>query len=1083
MRHISLKRIWVGIFATVLLLMGSLSASAQYYLNVYEKSGSNSKYAISNLDSVSIVKYDVANVLRLTINYSRLNLETGESSQLSVRGFASNGTEIPLTGVTWNSSNTAVATVDTKGVIKTYKSGNATITASIGPIYVTCSLTVVDHTYTMADLSRIVINKNSVNIETGDSTKLAARGYASNGIEITLKNILWKSSNPAVATIDENGMVKTHKSGNATISVSFGLITSSCYITVVDHTYTTADVVRIGIDKKEVNIITGDRVALSVKGYAKNGVEVPLSDVVWKSDKAEIATVDASGFVRTYKQGTAHIIALQGSYKDTCTVTVSNLYADAGLYLGVMGFNSELYTQPISILNKSTKPHFNSFIKGFKSENQTILYYAVDQAIDALHSVVVPENLSTVAIVTFSDGLDEGSRKKRNLNSTEYVKYLSNKIATDSVGGLPITAYTIGLLGTLQQEEVEEFHAVLKKLSSSDSLAMEVDSIQELTTTFEKIANNLTNMTNYQTMTLPIPRTDDYDTIRFTLDIGLKVDPVTTRRKPVLPATASKIYIEGVYLEEQITEDSIRFYLMDLNYCGIDSLPYTMVEGFENEKGDVEFVFNKVLPKDNSKPTILEWKKRKSYSSWLWNDEFDPDESPDIVIDKSSAIIMLVLDCSSSLGNEKNSNSDFVKMQDQAISFVNMLYSSYNDTSIGGNVVNNAGYEYVDLGLSVLWATYNVGATKPEEYGNYYAWGETETKSNYNWTSYKFRTSGDSYSNVKLNKYVTSSTYGTVDNKTKLELTDDVAHEVWGGDWRIPTQAELAELLNSNNCTWTWTTQNGVKGYKVTSKITGYTDKSIFIPAAGYYNTSSRYDAGTYVYLWSSSLYSGNVAYYTYCNSSSRYANGTGKYRNYGFSIRPVISKPVEYEYVDLGLSVKWATFNVGASKPEEYGNYYAWGETETKSTYNWSTYKWCNGSSTTLTKYNNSSSYGTVDNKTTLDASDDVAHVKWGGNWRMPTKAEYDELLNSNNCTWTWTTQNGVNGYRVTSKKTGYTNKSIFLPAAGWYNSSGYNTEKCVYWSKSLSIPQGAYLIFGNTWESNASNRNVGCSVRPVCP
>ena len=231
MRHISLKRIWVGIFATVLLLMGSLSASAQYYLNVYEKSGSNSKYAISNLDSVSIVKYDVANVSRLTINYSRLNLETGESSQLSVRGFASNGTEIPLTGVTWKSSNTAVATVDTKGVIKTYKSGNATITASIGSIYVTCSLTVVDHTYTMADLSRIVINKNSANIETGDSTKLAARGYASNGIEITLKNILWKSSNPAVATIDENGMVKTHKSGNATISVSFGLISSSCCTT------------------------------------------------------------------------------------------------------------------------------------------------------------------------------------------------------------------------------------------------------------------------------------------------------------------------------------------------------------------------------------------------------------------------------------------------------------------------------------------------------------------------------------------------------------------------------------------------------------------------------------------------------------------------------------------------------------------------------------------------------------------------------------------------------------------------------------------------------------------------------------
>ncbi|MDY4512770.1 MAG: hypothetical protein SPE10_04900, partial [Paludibacteraceae bacterium] len=112
------------------------------------------------------------------------------------------------------------------------------------------------------------------------------------------------------------------------------------------------------------------------------------------------------------------------------------------------------------------------------------------------------------------------------------------------------------------------------------------------------------------------------------------------------------------------------------------------------------------------------------------------------------------------------------------------------------------------------------------------------------------------------------------------------------------------------------------------------------------------------------------------------------------------------HEYVDLGLSVKWATCNVGASKPEEYGNYYAWGETTTKSTYNWSTYKWCNGSKTTLTKYNTSSSYGTVDNKTVLELADDAARANWGGAWRMPTDAEWTELRE--NCTWTWITKNG---------------------------------------------------------------------------
>jgi hypothetical protein len=134
-----------------------------------------------------------------------------------------------------------------------------------------------------------------------------------------------------------------------------------------------------------------------------------------------------------------------------------------------------------------------------------------------------------------------------------------------------------------------------------------------------------------------------------------------------------------------------------------------------------------------------------------------------------------------------------------------------------------------------------------------------------------------------------------------------------------------------------------------------------------------------------------------------------------------------EHEYVDLGLSVKWATCNVGATKPEEYGDYFAWGETTPKDAYDWSTYKWCNGGPSTQTKYCTNSSYGTVDNKTTLDLSDDAACANWGGSWRMPTRAEQDELRN--NCTWTWTTQNGVNGYKVT----GTNGNSIFLPAAGY--------------------------------------------------
>ena len=186
--------------------------------------------------------------------------------------------------------------------------------------------------------------------------------------------------------------------------------------------------------------------------------------------------------------------------------------------------------------------------------------------------------------------------------------------------------------------------------------------------------------------------------------------------------------------------------------------------------------------------------------------------------------------------------------------------------------------------------------------------------------------------------------------------------------------------------------------------------------------------------------------------------------------------------YVDLGLSVKWATCNVGATSPEEYGDYYAWGETEPKTTYNWNYYKWCSGSSTTLTKYNTSSEYGTVDNKTVLDPEDDAAAVNWGGAWRMPTDAEWTELRE--NCTWTWTTKNGVNGYEVK----GTNGNSIFLPAAGYYSDtyglSNAGIDGC-YWSSSLYTdgPSRALDvdIRSDGVYRNDSLRFSGQSVRPV--
>lgn len=156
-----------------------------------------------------------------------------------------------------------------------------------------------------------------------------------------------------------------------------------------------------------------------------------------------------------------------------------------------------------------------------------------------------------------------------------------------------------------------------------------------------------------------------------------------------------------------------------------------------------------------------------------------------------------------------------------------------------------------------------------------------------------------------------------------------------------------------------------------------------------------------------------------------------------------------------------WATCNVGASSPEDYGDYFAWGETEPKEVYDWSTYKWCNGNEYTMTKYSADSFYGTVDGKVELDPEDDAAYVKWGQLWCMPNYDQLNELKMQ--CTWSWTTQNGVEGCLVT----GPNKNSMFLPAAGFRTGESLISFLGDYWSSSLFDSDGsggiAFLRFNS--------------------
>lgn len=199
------------------------------------------------------------------------------------------------------------------------------------------------------------------------------------------------------------------------------------------------------------------------------------------------------------------------------------------------------------------------------------------------------------------------------------------------------------------------------------------------------------------------------------------------------------------------------------------------------------------------------------------------------------------------------------------------------------------------------------------------------------------------------------------------------------------------------------------------------------------------------------------------------------------------VAPPDEHEWVDLGLpsGTLWATCNVGANAPEEYGNYFAWGETVPKNNYDWSSYRWCYDSDSTMTKYCTNCSYGYngfTDGKAELDPEDDAAYVNWGSQWRMPTAEQRKEL--GELCSWTWTTRNGVKGRLVT----GPNGNSIFIPASGYRLNESLEVagEHGGFWSRTLHADNSRYAYILNFQElsvfwSNSSLRFAGRTVRAV--
>ena len=385
--------------------------------------------------------------------------------------------------------------------------------------------------------------------------------------------------------------------------------------------------------------------------------------------------------------------------------------------------------------------------------------------------------------------------------------------------------------------------------------------------------------------------------------------------------------------------------------------------------------------------------------------------------------------------------------------------------------------EYVDLGLpsGTLWAKCNVGASAPEGYGSYFAWGETKTKSTYSWANYQYA-SGTAATATYIGTFLPGSTSVTTIQGSQY----DAAKAAWGSDWAMPSKDQVHELLT--NCSVSKRTVNGVVGVQ----FKGKNGNTLFFPCSGYKYDSNYAGKGTEGYFWSGTgdAYghekSKAVALYIKSSSmctASNIQRRTGapvravRVSGGGSSTEPVTSSP---EAVDLGLSVPWATFNVGATSKEKTGTYFAWGETAKKSTYTWANYKHASGSATTCKDIGANISANTMY---------DVAAKEWGGEWRMPTEGEIDELISK--CTWTAATVSGVKGYTVK----GPSGKSIFLPFGGCsYDGGNYGSGSyAYYWSSEVSAGATGSTVYALYPKSGVKTtkasikRRTGALIRPV--
>ena len=756
-------------------------------------------------------------------------------------------------------------------------------------------------------VSSISLSKNTLELTVGDQASLDATITPDNA---TNKKISWNSSKESVATVTPEGIVEAVSVGTSFITATSedSGVNAKCEITVKEKVIS---VTGIALNETSLSLTEGDEFTLVATVTPDNATN---KEINWTSDNEAVATVSAEGVVKAIKAGTAIITATSedSDVNAKCEITVKEkVISVTGIALNRTSlslsdgdeFTLVATVTPDNATNKEitwtsdneavATVSAEGVVKALRAGTASITATTVDQGKTASCAIAVAEIMGAVT--------GEATHVScRNAKLSGKVT-LSQTTATNLSFGVLYSTSSGILLGSATQLEAKDYDASFN--FSIDSGVLEPETtyyyrsyvILNDEVSYGQIESFKTLAVNSMIQTLdagdvyPKEATlnamlDLTDCKYNSIEYGFELTPEGGEAKTL---TANNLADKAFsYRDENLVMNT-----------GYSYAAYVKLDGILYKGESKTFTTASIQASVTAEASEIRCKSAAISGSLIVQSEGSFSKSAVLYYSSSERTLVGL----KSNGIKKTltlgaygSYSETLSSLSSSTSYNFAVVTKVDDVefaSIIGNFSTLAPPSgSVELGVSVLWASCNLGASKPSEYGGYYQWAGTTDVSDtgiyLDWSNCPYHTGSSSTSG--WTKYNTDPSYGTVDNKTVLEAMDDAASVALGGKWRMPKYEEWDELRNTDNCSWTWTTIDGVNGYKVQSKKSGYKDNWIFLPAAGNRHNDDLNMVGSFGYYWSSSLYTDypSNAYLWIVNSS-----GAGKIdygRFIGISVRPV---------------------------------------------------------------------------------------------------------------------------------------------------------------------------------------------------